>query len=139
MRHEARFSCMKISNSKSGGNMYFEFKGNKLEYFLKLILSILYMVSKLGKLGVQRFKRCINRSWNEEFMAIGRQPHQAKRQFRKLRNHKIQLAKSTFSCEMDTFSLRNFCNSCSNLKNPFVCSQIFAIDSFRFLLQIFFV
>ena len=27
MRHEARFNCMEIWNSKSGGNMYFGFEG----------------------------------------------------------------------------------------------------------------
>ena len=30
-------------------------------------------------------------------MAIGRQSHQAERQFRKLRNHKVQAAKLTLS------------------------------------------
>ena len=44
------------------------------------------------------FKQCINQSQNEEVMAIGRQSHQAKRQFRKLWNHKVQAAKSAFSC-----------------------------------------
>ena len=86
-----------------------------LEYFLESILYIPYIVSKLGKSEVQRFKRCTNQSWNEEFMAIWRQLHQAKRQFRKLQNHKMQAAKSTFSWEMDTFNLRNFHKTCSKL------------------------
>ena len=110
-----------------------------LAYFLKSILDIPYISLKLRKLEVQYFKWCINRSWNEEVMAIWRQLHQAERQFRELRNHKIQLAKSTFPCEMDTFSLWNFCKLRFNLRNPSVCSQIFATDSFRFLLQIFVV
>ena len=104
------------------------------EQFLEFILYILYVIFNLRKSGVQRFKRCANQSWNEEVMAIGRKSHQAKRQFRKLRNHKVQAAKSTFSCEMETFSLRNFCSSCCKLQNPPECSKIFATDSFRFFL-----
>ena len=89
-----------------------------LEYFLESILYIPYIVSKLGKSEVQRFKRCANRSWNEEVMAIGRQPHQAKRQFRKLRNHKFNLRNQSSTCEMDNFNLRHFCKYCLNLRNP---------------------
>ena len=37
--------------------------------------------SNIGKLEVQRFKRCANRSWNEEVMAVWRQLHQAVRKF----------------------------------------------------------
>ena len=107
------------------------------EHFLESILYILYIFSKLRKSRVQRFKRCVNQSLNEEVMAIGRQSHQVEGQFRKLRNHKVQAAKSTFSCEMDTFRLQNFCRSCYKLRNPLVCSQIFATNSFRFFLQIF--
>ena len=44
-----------------------------LEYFLKFILGILYTVSKLEKLGVQRFKWYANWSWNEEVIIIWRQ------------------------------------------------------------------
>ena len=51
------------------------------EYFLESISFILYVVSKLRKLGVQRLKRCMNWSWNEEVMAIWRQPRKAERKF----------------------------------------------------------
>ena len=53
-----------------------------LEHFLESISCILYVVSKLRKSGVQRFKWCTNRSWNEEVIATGSQAHQAKGQFR---------------------------------------------------------
>ena len=60
-----------------------------LEHFLEPISCILYFVSKLRKSAIQRFKWCMNRSWNEEVRAIGTRSHQAKGQFRKLRNHKV--------------------------------------------------
>ena len=43
---------------------------------------ILYTVSKIGKSGVQRFKRCPNRSWNEKVMVIARKLDRAEREFR---------------------------------------------------------
>ena len=48
-----------------------------------------------------------------------------------------QATKSTFSCEMETFSLRNFHSPCCMLRNPPECFQIFVTNSFRFFLQIF--
>ena len=56
--------------------------GHILEHFLEFILYILYTVSKLGKSGVQRFKRCPNRSWNEKVMVIVRKMDRAEREFR---------------------------------------------------------
>ena len=53
-----------------------------LEHFLECISCILYVVSNLGKSGVQRFKWSMNWSWNEEVMAVWRQPCKAERQFR---------------------------------------------------------
>ena len=50
-------------------------------YFLESISFVLYVVSKLGKSGVQRFKWCANWSWNKEVMAVWRQPHQVVRNF----------------------------------------------------------
>ena len=79
-----------------------------LEHFLELNLCILYVVSKLGKSVIQRFKWCMNWSWNEEVITIGSQSHQAEGQFRRLRNHKRMVAKSIFGCEIETFSLQNF-------------------------------
>ena len=52
-----------------------------LEHFLESISCILYVVSKLGKSGIQRFKRCMNWNWNEEIIAIGSQSHQAESWF----------------------------------------------------------
>ena len=43
-----------------------------LKHFLELKLCILYLVSNIGKSGVQSFKRCLIWRWNEEVMAIWR-------------------------------------------------------------------
>ena len=43
-----------------------------LDHFLKLKLCVQYLVSKLGKSGVHRFKRCLIWSWNEAVMAVWR-------------------------------------------------------------------
>ena len=51
---------------------HFATVGHILEHFQELKLCILYLISKLGKSGVQLFKRCANWSWNEEVMAIWR-------------------------------------------------------------------
>ena len=94
----------KFRTQKSNCIIYSDFE-NKFRVLPRVhCIYILYIVSKLEKSGVQRFKQCVNRSWNEEVMTIGRQPHQVERQFRKLRNHK--------------FNLRNFRKSCFNLRNP---------------------
>ena len=66
-----------------------------LEHFLESIIYILYIVSKLGKSGVQHLKRFANRSWNEEVMAIWRQLHQAGGSFRN--DFEIQLMISKFN------------------------------------------
>ena len=51
-----------------------------LDHFLKLKLCVWYLVSKLGKSGVHRFKRCLIWSWNEEVMAVWRWLCKAKRE-----------------------------------------------------------
>ena len=53
-----------------------------LEHFPKSIFYILYIISKLRKSRIQRFKPCTIWSWNEKDMAFGRQLHQAEGQFR---------------------------------------------------------
>ena len=53
-----------------------------LEHFLESIVYIISIVSKLRKSKVQHFKRCANRSLNEEVMTIWRQLHQAENEFR---------------------------------------------------------
>ena len=65
------------------------------EHILESIVYILYIVSKLGKLGVQRFKRFANRSWNGEVIAIWRQLHQVGGSFRN--DFEIQLMISKFN------------------------------------------
>ena len=74
------------------------------EYFLESISCILYVVSKLGKSEVQHFKRCANWSWNEEVMAIWRQPHQAVRKFRSC---EINLSLRKFRSPKPILQLRN--------------------------------
>ena len=69
-----------------------------LEHFMELNLYILYVVSKLGKSKIQRFKWYTNQSLNEEVIAIGSQSHQAEGQFPRLRNHKTMAVKSAFGC-----------------------------------------
>ena len=56
--------------------------GTYLEQLFESILYILYNVSKLGKSGVQCFKRCPNRSWNEKVLVIARKLDRAEREFR---------------------------------------------------------
>ena len=75
-----------------------------LEHLLEPIWCILYVVSKLGKLAIQRFKWCANRSWNEEVRAIGSRSHQAEGQFRRLWNQ--PLAVKSFRSHIAR--LRNF-------------------------------
>ena len=110
-----------------------------LEHFLESISCILYFVSKLGKSEIQRFKQCVNRSWNEEVIVIGSQSHQAEGQFR--------------SCEITRWSLRNgplaakwrpsACEisqpSCRPAKSswvlPNICDRHFFIFCFRYLMS----
>ena len=55
MRHEERFNCMEIYNSKSGGNIYFEFE-DKFRALFEVYFRHTYIVSKIKRLGVQHFK-----------------------------------------------------------------------------------
>ena len=67
------------------------------KHYLDLKLCILYLFLKLGKSGVQCFKRYMIWRWNEEVMAVWRQTRKAEREFRsrdaiwkgvsQLRNH----------------------------------------------------
>ena len=55
MRHEARFSCMKIYNSKFGGNIYSDFE-DKFGVLPGVHFRLTIYFSKLGKSKVQYFK-----------------------------------------------------------------------------------
>ena len=82
MRHEINSSsCMKIWNSKSGGNMYSDFEA-KFEALLKVHFRPTIYFLRLGKLEVQRFKQCANQRWNKEVMVIWRQLRKAEGPFR---------------------------------------------------------
>ena len=74
--HAMRNLCMLCKIQKD-----VSFKTN-LEHFPESIIYILYIIFKLRKLGVQRFKQCANRSWNEEVMATWRQLQQDENEFR---------------------------------------------------------
>ena len=74
-----------------------------LAYFLKSILDIPYISSKLRKSKVQYFKWCTIRSWNEEVMAIWRQLHKAKGPFRN--DFKIQLMNSKSNSKLPQFQI----------------------------------
>ena len=90
----------KFRTQKSDGNIYSEFE-DKFGALSKSILYILYIVSKLGKSEVQRFKRCVNQSWNEEVIAIWRQLHQARGSFRN--DLEIQLMNSKSNLKWPQF------------------------------------
>ena len=98
-----------------------------------------YVVSKLGKSRIQRFKRCIIRSWNEGVTAIGSRSYKAEGQFCGLRNHKRMAAKSAIGCKMVSFMLRNFAailHGCEILlKLPDICDRHFEIFCFRYLMS----
>ena len=109
-----------------------------LEHFLEPIWCIIYVVLKLGKSAIQRFKRYMNRSWNEEVRAIGIRSHQAEGQFRRLRNQPLAAKSQEDGCEISLWlwngdlQLAKFHSHLACLRNPPECFQIFATDTFRF-------
>ena len=95
----------KFRTQKSDGNIYSEFE-DKFGALSKSILYILYIVSKLGKSEVQRFKRCVNQSWNEEVIAIWRQLHQVGGSFRNSTyDFEIQLMNSKSTSKWHQFRI----------------------------------
>ena len=74
-----------------------------LEYFMKSILGILYIVSKLKKLEVQHFKQCANWSWNEEVMIIWKQVCRVERAFQN--GFEIQLMNSKSNLKWRQFQI----------------------------------
>ena len=74
-----------------------------LEHLLESIIYILYIVSHLRKLGVQRFKLCTNQSWNKEVMSIWRQLHQVGGSFRT--DFEIQLMNSKSTSKWHQFRI----------------------------------
>ena len=81
-----------------------------LEHFMESIVYILYIVLKLGKSRVQRFKYCTNRSWNEEVMVIWRQQHKAKGSF--WNDFEIQLMNSKSTSKWHQFQIHPLLLSC---------------------------
>ena len=119
MMHEARFSCKEIRTQKFDGIYTLTLRTN-LEYFLKTIIYILYIVSKHRKSGVQRFKRFANRSWNEEVMNIWRQLHQVGGSFRN--DFKIQLMNSKSTSKWHQFRIHPLPLWCSASSTPVIAS-----------------
>ena len=96
-----------------------------LEYFLESIVYILYIVSKFRKSKVQRFKRFVNQSWNEEVMVIWRQLHKAGGSFRKL----AKLRKMNFAslAKSSCVIFRYFCTeSVRFLSRDILCNYLFS-------------
>ena len=96
-----------------------------LKNFPESIWCMLYVVLKLGKSSVQRFKRCMNRSWNEPLAA---KSQQVEGQFH-------SAAKSAFGCEMisqPSCTSTKFRSPRVCLRNGPECFQIFATDSFGY-------
>ena len=81
IHHEAILHRDAKSSHAMQNSKHSSWKEN-LEHFLESIVYMLYIISKLGKSWVQLFKRCAIWSWNEEVMAIRRQLHKAKKEFR---------------------------------------------------------
>ena len=108
-----------------------------LEHFLEFNLCILYVVSKLGKSLIQRFKWYTIRRWNEEVRVIGSQSHQAEGQFRRLRNQPLAAKSQEDGCEMVTFSLWNFTAILHACEILLSASRYLWPTFLDFLLQIF--
>ena len=111
-----------------------------LERLLESIVYILYIISNFRKSGVQCFKRCANRSWIEEVIAIWRQLHQAEKEFRitlsQMRKFRItflwceNFTSLCFTCEIfaATFlKCENFCitfSSCKIFTTPYITCEM---------------
>ena len=83
---------------------------------------ILYVISKLGKSEVQRFKWYANQSWNEEVMAIRSKSHQVERQFRKLRNQPFCAKWRLWACQISQPMLHA---TKSTWVIPEICDRLF--------------
>ena len=81
IHHEAILHADAKSSHAMRNSKDRSFKEN-LENFLESNSYMLYIISKIRKLGVQRFKRCAIWSWNEEVMAIWRRLHKVEEEFR---------------------------------------------------------
>ena len=109
-----------------------------LKHFLELNLCILYVVSKLGKSEIQRFKRPWFKAEMKKLEPLEADHTKLKANFASceislwLRNHKVIATRSAFGCEMEAFSLQNFAAHLTCLRNPPECFQIFATETFRF-------
>ena len=110
-----------------------------LEHFLKSISCILYVISKLGKSGIQCFKMVHKSELKWKSYSHWKPITPSWRPISYLRNHKVIVVKSAFGCEMETYSLQNFAAHLACLRNPPEYFQIFATNSFRFFLHIFVV
>ena len=86
-----------------------------LEPFLESILYMLYTVSKLGKSGIQRFKRCPNWSWNEKIMVIVRKLDRVEREFRRPQS---KVRKFSHRAKLSPGTRVPFCTPQSNFRTP---------------------
>ena len=113
-------TAWKFRTQKSDGNICFEFE-DKFGALSRVYLYILYVILNLGNSRVQLFKRCANRSWNEEVMTIWKQLHKVEGSFR---NHsEIQLMNSKSISKWHQFRIHPLLLWCSTSSTSGIASR----------------
>ena len=102
-------AAWKFRTQKSDGNIYSNFEDKFGALYGVHFIHTIY-ISNLRKSGVQCFKRCANRSWNEEVMVIWRQQHKAKGSF--WNDFEIQLMNSKSTSKWHQFQIHPLLLSC---------------------------
>ena len=95
-------AAWKFRTQKSDGIIYSDFE-NKFGAISGVHYIHTIYLSKLGKSGVQRFKRCANQSWNEEVMVIWKQLYKVEGSFRN--DFEIQLMNSKSTSKWHQFQI----------------------------------
>ena len=98
-------AAWKFRTQKSDGNIYSNFEDKFGALYGVHFIHTIY-ISNLRKSGVQCFKRCANRSWNEEVMAIWSQLHKIEEPFwNETYEFKIQLMNSKSNSKWPQFRI----------------------------------
>ena len=114
-------AAWKFRTQKSDGIIYSDFEDKFGALSGVHYIYTLYIVSKLGKSGVQLFKRFANRSWNEEVMTIWKQLHKVEGSFR---NHsEIQLMNSKSTSKWHQFRIHPLPLWCSASSTSGIASK----------------
>ena len=118
IHHEAILHCDAKSSHAMWNSKDKSCKEN-LEHLLESIFYMLYIISNLGKSGVQHFKWCAIWSWKKEVMAVWRRLRKAKEEFH------IDIS----WCEnFRIYQCENFCSTlsqCENFCTDFLRCEIF--------------